>query len=283
MKQLSIITLIACLFACSTINAQQQIEEERTAATSESASSNKIKVLNFATFHMGNTSDANSIEFDENNKKNQADAQQIAKMIAAFKPTVICVEVPPSKNEKLNEQYRAYLKYPENIPTYYGEVGLVAFEVGRISKVDKLYGIDHKMSYNYRINEDLTNTLDPATYEWFESNPLQFIPNLNAMEEGITLLERLKRINHPKLLDFLITINADILTYVGTEDNFEGADEAAKYYHRNLRIYSNLNRLPLKKDDRVFILSGGSHTAFLNDFLRRSIKYEVVNTFDYLK
>lgn len=73
------------------------------------------------------------------------------------------------------------------------------------------------------------------------------------------------------------------LTYVGTQNEFEGADEAAKYYQRNLRIYSNLNRLALTPEDRVFILSGGSHTAFLNDFLRRSLKYAVVDAMDYLK
>ena len=102
-------------------------------------------------------------------------------------------------------------------------------------------------------------------------------------ENGLSLNEKLLRINHPKVLDLLITANADILTYVGTENGFEGADEAAKYYQRNLRIYSNLNRLKLDNKDRVFILSGGSHTAFLREFMNRDETYEMVNTFDYLK
>ena len=139
------------------------------------------------------------------------------------------------------------------------------------------------MEYNYTINNHLTNTLDSTTYNKFQSNPFGSIPDLNIFEEGLSLLEKLKRMNHPKFLDFLITANADILTYVGTENGFEGADEAAKYYQRNLRIYANLNRIPMKQEDRVFILSGGSHTAFLNEFLGRSLKYELVNTFDYLK
>ena len=41
--------------------------------------------------------------------------------------------------------------------------------------------------------------------------------------------------------------------------------------------------LKLFKNDRVFILSGGSHTAFLREFMKRDEKYEMVNTFDYLK
>ncbi|WP_097046503.1 DUF5694 domain-containing protein [Flagellimonas pacifica] len=249
----------------------------------DSQESDKIKVLNFATFHMGNTSDSKSVEFDEQNRKNQEDAKKIAQMISAFGPTVICVEVPASESEELNTEYTKYLKSPNKASTYYGEVGLVAFEVGRINNVEKLYGIDYRLEYNYNINNDLKNEIDSATFNNFQSNPFASIPELNIFEEGLSLAEKLSRMNHPKFLDFLITANADILTYVGSKNGYEGADEAAEYYKRNLRIYSNLNRLPLTKKDRVFILSGGSHTAFLNEFMQRSLKYEVVNTFDYLK
>ena len=277
-----ILISLAFSYSCGT-NSDQTYKANLPTTIPKQAQNDKIKVLNFATFHMGTTSDANSIEFDEENKQNQKDAKKIAEMISAFKPTVICVEVPPSDNMELNEKYKAYLKNPEKASTYYGEVGLVAFVVGQMNNINKLHGIDHKMEYNYTINEDLTNTLDSVTYNRFQSNPFESIPNLNVFEEGLSLMEKLRKMNHPKFLDFLITANADILTYVGTEHGFEGADEAAKYYQRNLRIYSNLNRLPLRKEDRVFILSGGSHTAFLNDFLKRSLKYEVVNTMDYLK
>ncbi len=88
--------------------------------------------------------------------------------------------------------------------------------------------------------------------------------------------------NNNECLDFLITFNGDILTHAGSEKGFEGADEAAKYYQRNLRMYSNLNRIDLKESDRVFVLMGASHTAFFRNFFSRSPKYEMVNTFDYL-
>lgn len=282
MNRVFIIFLLGITLGCN-LNQVETDKKNLSSVSSEPSINDKIKVLNFATFHMGDTSDQSTIEFEKENKKNQQDAKKIAQMISVFKPTVICVEVPVNDSIELNEEYTAYLRNPEITSTYYGEVGLVAFEVGRQNNVSKLYGIDHKMEYNYNINEDLVNSLDSITYNRFKSNPFESIPELNIFEEGLTLLEKLKRMNHPLFLDFLITANADILTYVGTENGFEGADEAAKYYHRNLRIYSNLNRLPLDKGDRVFILSGGSHTAFLNEFMNRSLKYEVVNTFDYLK
>lgn len=282
MYRILIIVLMGIVVSCGTQSKEPE-QKIQKADPVISESSDKIKVLNFATFHMGSTSDATSVEFDEEDKKNQQDAKEIAKMISRFRPSVICVEVPLDENDELNAKYQAYLKNPEKASTYYGEVGLVAFEVGRVNNIQNLYGIDHRMSYNYNINQELKNVLDSVTFGNFQSNPFASIPELNVFEEGLSLMEKLERMNHPKFLDFLITANADILTYVGTENGFEGADEAAKYYQRNLRIYSNLNRLPLKKTDRVFILSGGSHTAFLNGFLKRSLKYEVVNTFDYLK
>jgi len=275
--------IISLLIICVLISCNKNTNELKSADSSAiSIESKKIKVLNFATFHMGSTSDANSVDFDEEDKKNQEDAKKIARMISKFKPTVICVEVPASDNTALNEEYQKYVSNPESVPFYYGEVGLVAFEVGRLNNINRINGIDHKLEYNYNINNDLTNNIDSVTYNAFEANPFASIPELNIFEENLSLIEKLRRMNHPKFLEFLIIANADMLAFVGSKEGFEGADEAAKYYQRNLRIYTNLNRIPLTMKDRVFILSGGSHTAFLAEFMKRSPKYEVVNTLDYL-
>lgn len=274
----TVIFLAFTFLSCTKNEAQTQVNELPKVAVSD-----KIKVLNFATFHMGNTSDEHSVEFDEKDKKNQADAKRIAEMIAKFKPTIICVETQPKYDDELNSEYKNYLSNPQKTMDYYGEVGLVAFHVGRICGVEKLNGIDHKMSYNYKIAGEIDNKIDPGTLNKYYENPLKDTPELDVDEAKLSLLEKLKLCNHPKFLDFLIAVNADMLAFAGTENGFEGADEAAKYYQRNLRIYSNLNRIPMTKDDRVFILSGGSHTAFLGEFMSRSPKYEVVNTLDYLK
>lgn len=274
------ILILSFLFSCGN---PQKTKEKNTESTTSEPKSSAIKVLNFATFHMGYTSDARSMEFDENNKKNVDSIHQIAKILSTFKPTVIAVETTPDYNKTLQKNYSAYLKNPNIDFEEPDEIELLAFEIGRLSDVKRIYGIDHKLEYNYGIGSEITNSIDSITLNNFQSNPFKSIPNLNPFESGLSLEEKLIRINHPKFLDLLITVNADILTYAGTENGFEGADEAAKYYKRNLRIYSNLNRLKLSNNDRVFILSGGSHTAFLREFMKRDERYEMVNTFDYLK
>ena len=243
----------------------------------------RVQVLNLGTFHMGYTPDANSTEFDENDAENVARVHEIAADIAAFDPTVIIVEVPPEYQEELEGNYAEYLRDPDMPIQDPTEIELLAYEVGRLSGTERIYGIDHKLNYNYRIAREIGNTIDSATVQAYAENPFVDHPEYAGFNgDSLTVRQRLRMMNEDAFLDFLITVNADILAYAGTDGNFEGADEAAKYYQRNLRMYSNLNRLELTPDDRVFMLTGASHAAFFRDFFGRSPKYRMVNTLDYL-
>lgn len=271
MNKLFIFILLTVL---STVSAQTPIFKDKFDQT--------IKVLNFGTFHMGYTDDANSVDFDENDVKNKADVHKIAQLLAEFKPTVIIVETPPSYNPTLQKAYQEYVLNPKMKIKDPNEVELLAFELGRLTKAKRIYGIDHKMGYNYGIGYELANKkVNDKTYENYIS--IIEIEEQKLNYDNLSLLEKLKVENHPQYLDFLLNINADMLTHVSTQENFEGADEAAKFYHRNLRMYSNLNQIDLQPTDRVFILMGATHTAFFNDFMKRSPKYELVNPFMYLK
>ncbi|MDT0608461.1 DUF5694 domain-containing protein [Croceitalea rosinachiae] len=247
---------------------------------------NKIKVLNFGTFHMGLTTDENKTEFDENDEKNIKEVHQIAEKLAQFKPTVILVETVPDYNARLQEQYAEYAKNPQKRFKNPSEIELLAYELGRLVGAKRIYGVDHKMGYNYKVAREINNQIDNQTITEYYKNPFKGIEEYDDSNENnkdIPLLDKLKLCNADRYLDFLISINSDVLTHAGTDGNFEGADEAAKYYKRNLRMYSNINRINLKPEDRVFILMGASHTAFFRDFISRSPKYIMVDTFKYLK
>lgn len=238
-------------------------------------------VLNVASFHFGETNDANSTTFDEHNEKNRIEIHKVAALLADFKPTIIIVEDLPTNNSKLLADYLAYCKNPRKIYKAPTEIELLAYEVGRLSGARKIYGIDFKQGYNYEILNSLEKPVPQITNNKYWTM-MSENEKLNP-EEGIPFVEMFKINNHPQYLESMININADYLTHVATQKNHEGADEAAKFYHRNLVIFSNLNQIPLQKGDRIFILMGGTHTAFLNDFLKRSPKYILENVFDYVK
>lgn len=242
-----------------------------------------IPVLNMGTFHMGYTPDANKIDFDEHSKENIRQIHEIAKKIATFQPTVLIVETNAEYQENLERLYKDYLKNPEMELESPNEVELLAYEVGRLSGAKRIYGIDYKEEYNYALYSQLSNKIDSTTIpkygEMMMKNEQKY---WEVLGREPNVLDMLVGTNQPEYLDFLININADMLMYVSTKENSEGADEAAKFYHRNMVMFSNLNQIEFTEDDRVFILMGATHTAFLNDFIKRSPKYKLVAVFDYL-
>ena len=276
MKVLKLVVVGLALSVCSYRNGEYAIADGAETL-------DKIPILNFGTFHMGFTPDANTTEFDENDKENQKRVHEVAEILSSFNPTVILVETVPEQNEKLQSEYNEYLKNPAMSFEHPSEIELLAYELGRLSGTKRIYGIDHQMDYNYNIGYEIENLIDSVWYNSYYEEPLSFYPPVNVDQDSLNLRDKLKLTNHDSYLDFLIAVNADMLSHAGSEKGFEGADEAAKYYQRNLRMYSNLNRIDLNENDRVFILMGASHTAFFRDFISRSPKYEMVNTFDYLK
>ena len=240
----------------------------------------KVQILNVGTFHMGFSSDEHTVDYDEHDRKNIMENREIAKKIAEFKPTIIIVEREPKHNEELQKSYLEYCNNPETTLKNPSEIELLAYEVGRISNAKKIYGIDHQLGYNYMKIDNLAKKINAEVY-------LNYMKNTNFKSkldfDKANTLDKLKIINHPENLDFLINVNADILTYVSTPGKYEGAEQAAELYKRNLIMFSNLNRIPLAKNDRVFILMGATHTAFFNEFMKRSPRYELANIFEYLK
>jgi hypothetical protein len=286
MKKLILLGSIFLICSCSdTKNAIGNNNDQQAMSSEANRNENdgKTEILNFGTFHMGETYDANKTEFDENDKKNQLAINEIAQKLSLFQPTVIIVETPPENDKKLQADYIEYLTNPKMKFKNPTEIELLAFELGRISGVKRIYGIDHKMSYNYNIGAKMVNSIDSIWHNKYYKDPLKYYPQINIDQKKLNLFDKLKLTNNNIYLDFLIEANAEMLSHVGSEKGFEGADEATKYYQRNMRMYSNLNRLDFTSKDRIFILMGASHTAYIRDFISRSPKYKMVNTFNYLK
>ncbi len=98
---------------------------------------------------MGATSDATKSRYDASTPKRQKEIAELAIQLAKeFKPTKILVEVVPELQAEMDSLYQVYTNNPENVSTFYGEVGLLAFQIARHSNAS-LHAIDHKMEYDY--------------------------------------------------------------------------------------------------------------------------------------
>lgn len=248
------------------------------------AQDEKIKVLNIGVFHMGQTYDANTTEYNEATKKSKKEIKDVCEAIAKFKPTIILVEQLPKYQKDLENAYNSYLKDVNADTGFYknNEIQLLGFEIGRLTDVKKIYGIDHRLSYNYNMS-DVAKKENATKFFEMAKHMKKTESSVITDPKKIGLKNVLKLINTKEAYNFLINANADMLMYANSKNGFEGADEAAKFYKRNIRMFANINKIPMSKKDRILIISGATHTAYFSKFMSRSMVYELEPITKYLK
>tara|TARA_R110002049_G_scaffold93815_4_gene231581 strand:- start:5241 stop:6068 length:828 start_codon:yes stop_codon:yes gene_type:complete len=261
-----ILTLIAC-------NSESRVNQKKETKT-ESTATNKIRVLNFGSVHLSGSTDAYSSITDVNSIKGKADIQKIVEQLVKFKPTIICVEIPPESTEFMNQAFQKYKTDQSSRINYSEEVNVIGLEVARLSGTKKIYGIDNPIGFDY------PKLIELANKNVLDSLYVQNIMGSYETQNKKPLLEQFAEINTTKykmetfdLYNFLATMH--------TPNGFEGADIIADFYKRNLRMYTNFSDIPLTKNDRVLIIMGATHTAYFDIFIGNSPKYILENTTQY--
>jgi hypothetical protein len=235
----------------------------------------KIKVLNFATFHLSGSTDANSSPVNINNPEVKKEINKIVEELVKFNPTIICVEVPVEFSKGTNEIYQKYKTDQSKTTNWSEEINSIAFEVGRLSGVENIYGIDSPLGFNYpKLMEMAKESKSISTYlANYDKETKKF--NKAGIQEKFQILnsDQFKS----GIIDFYNT-----LALMHTPGNYEGAEIISNFYKRNLMIYSNFYDVPKTKGDRIFIISGGTHTAYLDLFLKGHPNIELVDPEEYL-
>ncbi|MGB5982689.1 MAG: DUF5694 domain-containing protein [Nonlabens sp.] len=281
--KITFLSIAITLFSLTIVSAQSIDETAFMKETQQAFDFNGAKTLLLGTWHMGATSDATKSRYDASLPERREEITELAMQLAReFKPTKILVEVVPEQQAKMDSLYALYMNNPEKKSTFHGEVGLLAFQIARASGA-KLHAIDHKMEYDYgRIGKMADSLGTPAVSKYY-GQLMPLMQKAAQLEKTATTKQLYRFTNTPEYISFLKHANADLLAYVNTDGNFEGADVVADFYKRNLRIFANINRLDIQPDDRVLILNGATHIAFFHEFMKNSPIYNVVVAQEYLR
>ncbi|SCY32606.1 hypothetical protein SAMN05192588_2271 [Nonlabens sp. Hel1_33_55] len=278
-----ILSIALIAIATFTTYAQDFNEEQFLQQSKKAFQFDGADVLLLGTWHMGYTSDANKSSYDASLPERRIEISELAVQLATeFKPTKILVEVTPEEQQTMDSLYAAYVKNPKEISTYHGEVGLLAFQIARASDAT-LHAIDHKMGYDYNSIAQLAAATGNTIMQDYYGQLMPVLGQAQQLEKTASTKQLYRFSNTPEYLSFLKNVNADLMTYVNTDDNFEGADTAADFYKRNLRIFANINRLEITPEDRVLVLNGGAHVAFFHEFMKNSPRYNVVDAQEFLR
>ncbi len=274
MKKIVFGIIISLFFACNE-KPNETTGYNKTNSNIKENISDKIRVLNFGTAHLSLTTDANSSKINLNDPKEQADLTIMVQKIAEFKPTIILLELEPKNNEYIKEIFAKYKIDQNERLNYSDELNSIGLEVGRLSGTERIYGIDSQIGFDYPSLVELANR--NPTDSLYVEDMMQYYTKLNSLKLKEQFTEINSRKSKMKTFDFY-----NFLATKHTDGNYEGAKVISEFYERNLRMYSNLNDLKLSKNDRIFILTGATHTAYLDIFIRNNEKFILEDPLKYI-
>lgn len=248
------------------------------------SSKEKVELPNIAllgTFHFATTSDYSSMDLDDfKSDKRQKEIRLLIEALKTYKPTKIMVEYPYRKEDKLNDDYKEYLKdiYALTI----NEIDQLGFRLAKELGHQKIYCIDQKMSLPFAPLSKYAEKYEKQKFETFLSSIKENDKQDSKRLKTTTLLEYFAYKNSNK--EDLKNKNQYLkgTAQFVSDSTYIGVKFVSKWWERNFHIMANID-MQTQKDDRLLVIVGGAHRAVLKDFYEDREDVEYVEISDYLK
>ena len=225
------------------------------------------EVLLFGVFHFANPGrDVVRVDqIDVSTPESQTYLAALAQRLCAFKPTAILLEFDRSREPDMRRQLDAYRAGQAELGT--NENYQIGFRVAKTCGVDKLYGFDEsEVGWDAEPLFEYLEKSAPEALTAFNTEIARLQAAETAAHRELDLRDLLIRANDPDQdrtnKDLYLRTNA-----AGAGAGFEGADATARWWHRNIRMYANIQRYAVA-GERVLVVAGQGHTAILRDFLK---------------
>lgn len=243
------------------------------------------EVLLLGTFHFMES----SIDFYSIEIQNELDL--MAGKLSAFNPDVIAVEAAVNAQECVDESYEKFdladlqdrnkmqnetlgeiYMFGQTYPiTYNNEAIQIGYRLGKMLEHSKVYAIDDDTILNMEVMNNPPSSLKEAMNA-FHADMNKHINDTIADMYKYYNSEEWSKLNHS------IYIQANMIS---TGNHYAGAEMVTKWYERNLKIFSNIQRLAAK-NERIFIIYGAGHLQILRDLINADSNLKLVDVDKYL-
>jgi len=252
----------------------------------------KTKVAILGVFHFDNPgldTYKQKFDFDILSEKRQKENSILLDLLADFKPTKILVERNRILSDSLlNEEYKQFLGNDLDISNNRSETYQIGFKLAKNLGHKKIYASDAKADW-FGVELDWDN-YDETAYlkskgqfkKTTRYNYDMMLRIADSLKTVSTLWEHLKFMNEPKntLKDHQMYLTTII---EGAGDNYLGADNVARWYRRNLRIFSNIYDITdFNTEEKLLVIYGAGHVFQLKQFLSDSPDFEYIEINKYL-
>lgn len=246
-----------------------------TEAVANSAG-NPAKVMMLGTFHFSSPG-KDKVKVKHTNVLTAENQHYLAGLSARiaeqFQPTHVLLECDPKSQAIFEQRFDDYLKGEYELPV--NEVYQLGFRIAGASKGAKVICFDERNTpwQAEQLFEDLKgnevlNAGMQTMYAKMTEDGNQRHAN-NTLPEILTIMNT-ESLDKNNKYSYLYT------NEIGAFGNFSGADAAASWWHRNFRMYANIQH-HAQPGTRVFVIAGQGHTAIMKDLLADDIRREAVD------
>lgn len=247
------------------------------------------KILILGTYHMDNPGqDAINLKADDVlGEKRQREIAELVDRLARFNPTKVTVEAP-YRSTAYPERYQKFMAGDYKLGR--NEIEQVGFRLAKRMGHATVYPIDFPMWMNGLLPSEIEQ---PKARPSPEAKPAATPEPPRALPPHIARTEELMRTG--TVTDVLRHLNseaymrADHAGYLEMMLPNEGvaiygrADLVTNWYKRNLRMFTNLNRVTEFPADRILLIVGSGHLKILSDLALDSPQFCLVDAATYLK
>jgi len=234
------------------------------AETSES----RAELMIFGTFHFHNPGldQVKNKQTDVGTLENQQYLKEFSERVAVdFKPSHVLLECARDQQNEISSNFKRYIA---------GDYELKVNENDQLGyRIAKLAGIDAPTCYDEReigwqperLMEELP-TKEPRLKREFDAAIDKVTKEGNQMYAELSLKQvfnKLNSLDSEQDNQYLYILTNEVGADGG---GFSGADASASWWHRNFRMYANIQKVA-QNGTRVFVIGGQGHTAILKNFL----------------
>lgn len=193
-----------------------------------------------------------------------------------------------SSDSIVNAEYSNYLKNTFDLSKERSETYQIGFKLAKELNHNSVFCSDAKADW-FGVELDWDNYDDIAYvrskgqfYKYTRYDHTKRYRESDSLKTVQTLTEHLNYLNDPN--NTLKDHQAYLTPIVeGAGDNYLGADNVARWYRRNLRIFSNIYDITdFDTEERLLVIYGAGHVYQLKQFLTDSPDFDYVEINKYL-
>lgn len=247
----------------------------------------RCQILLLGTFHFSNPGlDSYRPEHDVDifSERRQAELGTVLDRLATFRPTKIAVEAMPDRQERLDDEYRAYLAGETELSS--NEIHQIGYRLAERLDHDRVWAVDaERRFYEPWVDPDeyaaehgqveISNDPWPERYQ-----ALYRYEDRLKIEQSLG--EHLLFRNRPDVVRWHAGRYLVESFKAGVGDDYPGVDSKIAWYNRNLRIFANLLRIMDREEERILVVIGSGHLGILRHAVESSPECQLVEVAEYL-